>query len=239
MTQGDPSASLTTRPPTRDRDFERRIHDGYDRLVEEFIAEGFKRKEARLWVGAWRHTDSAAVLARYALAFHHLRVDVGRAVPWYWENIPPTVAVRFLPYRWRAAEARRVAQTLRGQDPTLTRREALNLALRWAESYWTPAESQELITLGYDLATADSVERHLERETLAHDLATGSEPSTLRQWAKAGIPPERVLRYLAAGVTVAEEARNLEGQRGQGGTDDLDDRLAVLAALRNGGQSGG
>ena len=150
---------MTSQPPSerpaRDRDFEWLIHDHYTRLIDAFVARGFKRKEARLWVGAWRHMDDAADLARTALTFHHLQVPVGQAIPWYWEHIPPDVACGYLPYRWRAAEARRVMDALRARDPTLSRRDALAQGLVLAESGHTPAEALELITHGRDIDNPD------------------------------------------------------------------------------------
>lgn len=220
-------------PRRRDRDFERDIHDGYERLIDAFITRGFDRKEARLWVGAWRHVDNPATLAGHALSYRSLRVEPKQAIPWYWARIPPHLAQRFLGHRWTPTDVTQLVRVFRGIDPTLSRREALALGLRWADTDRTQPEALRLITYGYTPETADRVEQLLAREFLDRNLVDSPEVSTLRQWHEAGIPPTRVIRYLAAGITRVEEARVLRHRNPQGDTDALDAGLNVMAALRS------
>jgi hypothetical protein len=166
---------------SRDREFERIVRDHFTRLVDDFVARGFKRREARLWVGAWRHIDHPEDLARAALAFHHLRVESGQAIPWYWERIEPEIAVRYLPHRWRAAEARRVMQALQQHDPNLSRRQALHLGLRWAQAGFTADETQHAISVGRDPArstASDMPHRGPVVRQLDHDLSGRAAKTT-------------------------------------------------------------
>lgn len=118
---------------------------GFTGLIDAFTAAGFTRKEARLWVGAWRHKDQPANLARYAQAARHLGIPVGQAIPWYWENIPANLAARYLRHRWRAAGARRVATALRHRDPSMTRDASLHAGLAFAECGHTSEETLRAI----------------------------------------------------------------------------------------------
>lgn len=141
---------MTDRPAehahARDREFERIVRDHFAGLVDDFVARGFKRKEARLWVGAWRHSDHPDDLARAARAFRQMEVESGQAIPWFWERIDPDIAVQYLPHRWRAAEARRVMQALQRHDRNLSRRQALQLGLRWAQAGFTAEDALHAIS---------------------------------------------------------------------------------------------
>lgn len=219
-----------TPPDTALSSLKANVDRGFTALIDAFVIAGFPRKEARLWVGAWRHRDQPTDLARFALAARRLGIPVSQAIPWYWERIPAHVAVKYLLYRWRAADARRVATALRRRDPSLTRNEGLREGLAWAMSYRSGDESLAFITLGYTLRQADTLELSLAFAHLDHKQGKPGGPSTAAEWLASGIPPTWAVRYTAAGIHTVDEALTLDQQR-LADPDGFRQALDVIQAL--------
>lgn len=188
------------------------------------------REEAPLQVGSGRHPDQPAALARLALAARRLGTRVDQAIPWYVQNIPAHIAAQYLPYEWRAAEARRVAAALRQCDPALIRKESLRKGLAWARSHRNSDDCLAFITRGYTVREADALELSIAFAHLDHEHGKPGGPSTITEWLNSGIPATWTVRYAIAGIRTVDEALALDQQR-LVDPDGFGQALDVLQAL--------
>lgn len=207
------------------------VYRGFSALIDAFGKVTFPCGAARLRVVVRRHLGRTSDLARFALAMRTSGVPVGQAISWYRENIPAPVAVQYLRYRWRAADARRVATAICNCDPSLTRSDSLGEGLAWAESGRTGDQCLDFIACGYTVGQADALGLAIAYAILDYGLGEPGGPSIIDEWLDSGIPAAWTLRYINADIYDVTEALVLDKQR-LADPAGFNEALGVIAALR-------